>query len=173
MDDRVLAEIVRDAGDAVIVADPGGLIRYWNAAAEAMFGHAADEALGASLDIVIPEPLRERHWEGYRQTMATGTTKYGGETLSVPAVRADGARISVEFTVALVRDDSGAVTGIAAIMRDVTAAGEERRALARRVRELESELAALREERPPAPRPAGGEEVVGRGAPGREGPAAT
>lgn len=99
--------------------------------------------------------------------------KYGGETLSVPAVRADGARISVEFTVALVRDESGAVTGIAAIMREVTAAWEERRALARRVRELESELAALREERAPAPRPAGGEEFVGRGAPGREGPAAT
>jgi PAS domain S-box-containing protein len=173
MDDRVLAEIVRGAGDAVIVADPDGAIRYWNAAAEAMFGHAADEALGASLDIVIPERLRERHWEGYRQTMATGETKYGGETLSVPALRADGARISVEFTVALVRDDSGAVTGIAAIMRDVTAAWEERRALARRVRELESELAALREDGPPAPRPAGGEEFVGRGAPGREGPAAT
>jgi PAS domain S-box-containing protein len=173
MDDRVLAEIVRAAGDAVIVADPDGAIRYWNAAAEAMFGHAADEALGASLDIVIPERLRERHWEGYRQTMATGETKYGGETLSVPAVRADGARISVEFTVALVRDDSGAVTGIAAVMRDVTAAWEERRALQRRVRELESEVAALREEAPPAPRPAGGEEFAGRGAPGREGPAAT
>jgi len=144
MDDRVLAEIVRGAGDAVIVAGPDGAIRYWNAAAETMFGHAADEALGASLDIVIPERLRERHWEGYRQTMATGETKYGGETLSVPAVRADGARISVEFTVALVRDGSGAVTGIAAIMRDVTAAWEERRALARRVRELEDELAALR-----------------------------
>ena len=86
---------------------------------------------------MIPERLRERHWEGFRQTMATGETKYGGETLSVPAVRADGARISVEFTVALVRDESGAVTGIAAIMRDVTAAWEERRALARRVRELE------------------------------------
>jgi len=173
MDDRVLAEIVRDAGDAVIVADPGGAIRYWNAAAEAMFGHTEDDALGASLDIVIPERLRERHWEGYRQTMATGETKYGGETLSVPAVRADGTRLSVEFTVALVRDESGAVTGIAAIMRDVTAAWEERRAHARRVRELESELAALREETPPAPRPAGGEELVGRGAPGREGPAAT
>ena len=173
MDDRVLAEIVRGAGDAVIVAGPDGAIRYWNAAAETMFGHAADEALGASLDIVIPERLRERHWEGYRQTMATGETKYGGETLSVPAVRADGARISVDFTVALVRDDSGAVTSrmIAAI--PVTAAWEERRGLARRVRELESELAALREEGPPAPRPAGGEEFVGRGAPGREGPAAT
>jgi PAS domain S-box-containing protein len=173
MDDSVLAEIVRDAGDAVIVADRDGAIRYWNAAAERMFGRSADEAMGQSLDVIIPERLRDRHWEGFRQTMATGETKYGGATLSVPAVGPDGERISVEFTVALVRDDGGAVTGIAAIMREVTAAWEERRALARRVRELESELAALREETPPAPRPPGGEEHGGRGAPGREGPAAT
>jgi PAS domain S-box-containing protein len=146
MDDRVLAEIVRGAGDAVIVADAEGAIRYWNAGAEAMFGHPADEATGASLELIIPERLRERHWEGFRRTMATGETKYGGETLSVPAIRADGERISVDFTVALLRDDGGAVTGIAAIMREVTAAWEERRELQRRVRELEGELAALRRE---------------------------
>jgi PAS domain S-box-containing protein len=145
MDDPVLAEIVRGAGDAVIVADPDGAITYWNAAAEAMFGRSADEAVGASLDVVVPEGLRERHWEGFRHTMATGETKYGGQTLAVPAVRADGERISVEFTVALLHDATGAVSGIAAIMRDVTAAWEERRALARRIRELESELAALRQ----------------------------
>jgi PAS domain S-box-containing protein len=173
LSDAALAALVHGAGDAVIVAAPDGAIRYWNAAAEAMFGHAAEDALGASLDIVIPERLRERHWDGFRHTMATGETKYAGETLSVPAIRADGSRISVEFTVALVHDDGGAVSGIAAIMREVTAAFEERRALQRRVRELEDELAALREERPPAPRPAGGEESAGRGAPGREGPAAT
>jgi len=173
LSDEALAELVHGAGDAVIVADPDGAIQYWNAAAEAMFGHAAAEAVGTSLDLIVPERLRERHWDGYRQTMATGETKYGGQTLSVPAVRADGARISVEFTVALLHGASGAVTGIAAIMREVTAAWEERRALRSRVRELEDELAALRQERPPAPRPAGGEESVGRGAPGREGPAAT
>jgi PAS domain S-box-containing protein len=170
--DQALAELVHGAGDAVIVADRDGAIRYWNAAAEAMFGHVSADVLGASLDIVIPERLRERHWEGFRHTMASGETKYGGQTLSVPAVRADGERISVDFTVALLHDAEGAVTGIAAIMRDVTAAWEERRALHRRVRELEDELAA-RAEGPPAPRPAGGEESVGRGAPGREGPAAT
>jgi len=145
LSNEVLATIVREAGDAVIVADKDGAIRYWNAAAERVFGHAADEALGASLDLVIPERLRERHWEGFEHTMATGETKYAGATLSVPAVRADGARISVDFTVTLVRDESGAVSGIAAIMRDVTAAWEERRALQRRVRELEDELAALRQ----------------------------
>jgi PAS domain S-box-containing protein len=145
LSDEALAALVHGAGDAVIVADRNGAIRYWNAAAEAMFGHAAADALGASLDIVIPERLRERHWEGYRHTMASGETKYGGQTLSVPAMRADGARISVEFTVALLQDGDGAVTAIAAIMREVTAAFEERRALQRRVRELEDELAALRQ----------------------------
>jgi PAS domain S-box-containing protein len=145
LSDEALAALVHGAGDAVIVADRDGAIRYWNAAAEAMFGHTAADAVGASLDLVIPERLRDRHWEGYRQTMASGETKYGGQTLSVPAVRADGARISVEFTVALLHDAGGAVTGIAAIMREVTAAFEERRALQRRVRELEDELAALRQ----------------------------
>jgi len=171
LSDRVLAGVVDGAGDAVIVAGPDGTVRYWNAAAEAMFGHDAEAALGASLDLIIPERLRERHWEGFGETMRSGETKYGGATLSVPAVRADGARISVEFTVALLREETGAVSGIAAIMRDVTAGFEERRALARRVRELEDELAALRSGAP-APRPAG-EEERGRGAPGREGPVAT
>ena len=173
MEDRILAEIVREAGDAVIVADADGAIRYWNAAAERLFGRPADEAVGASLDIVIPERLRARHWEGFTKTMATGETKYGGATLSVPAIGPGGERISVDFTVALLRDATGAVSGIAAIMRDVTAAWEERRTLARRVRELEDELAALRHDEPPAPRPPGGEEHDGRGAPGREGRAAT
>jgi PAS domain S-box-containing protein len=141
LSDDELAGLVHDAGDAVIVADSEGAIRYWNAAAERIFGRSAGEVLGASLDLIIPEPLRERHWDGFRHTMATGETRYGGKTLAVPAVRADGARISVEFTVALLRDATGAVSGIGAILRDVTAAWEERRALARRVRELEHELA--------------------------------
>jgi PAS domain S-box-containing protein len=150
LSDEVLAAVVRGAGDAVIVADAAGDIRYWNPGAEAMFGHAADEALGQSLDLIIPEALRKRHWDGFRHTMATGETQYAGRTLAVPAIRADGSRISVEFTVALLTDAAGAVSGIAAIMRDVTVAWEERRALARRVRELESERAAAS---PAAPRP--------------------
>jgi PAS domain S-box-containing protein len=140
-DDAMLAGLVHDAGDAVIVADSDGSIRYWNAAAERIFGRACGEVLGESLDLIIPEPLRERHWDGFRQTMATGETEYGGRTLAVPAIRADGVRISVEFTVALLRDATGAVAGIGAILRDVTAGWEERRALARRVRELEEKIA--------------------------------
>jgi PAS domain S-box-containing protein len=130
-----LAALVEDAGDAVVVADADGAIRFWNRAAEAMFGHAREDVLGVSLDVIIPERLRERHWDGFRHTMATGETRYGGRTLSVPAMRADGTRISVEFTVALLRDETGAVRGIGAIMRDVTERWERDRAT---LRELEA-----------------------------------
>jgi PAS domain S-box-containing protein len=144
VDDEVLRDLVVNAGDAVIVADPAGLIRFWNGAAEAMFGHSREAAVGESLDLIVPEPLRERHWDGYRHTMASGETKYGGRTLSVPALRADGTRISIDFTVALLRDNAGGVSAIAAIIRDVTARFEQERALRRRVDELERELDALR-----------------------------
>jgi len=126
---------------AVIVADVDGVITFWNPAAEAMFGHTRAQALGQSLDLIIPANLRERHWDGYGRVMATGETEYAGRTLAVPALRADGTRISVEFTVTLLTGDDGAVVGIAAIMRDVTAQWEEQRALRRRLAELERALA--------------------------------
>jgi PAS domain S-box-containing protein len=143
LSDEILATLVANAGDAVIVADPSGVIRFWNAAAVRMFGHTEQDALGASLDIIIPEKLQERHWDGFRQTMATGETKYGERLLAVPALRADGTRISVEFTVTLLPDSQGELLGIAAILRDVTARWEEQRALQRRLQELERDLASL------------------------------
>jgi PAS domain S-box-containing protein len=136
------AEIVANTDHAVVVADAEGIIRFWNPAAEAMFGHTSADAIGRSLDLIVPDKLRDRHWEGYRRVMATGETEYGGRTLSVPAIRADGTRISVEFTVTLLRGDDDSVAGIAAIMRDVTARWEEQRALRRRLAELEREVAA-------------------------------
>src|SRR5437764_7749377 len=114
-------QIVDGAGDAIVFADAAGTIRLWNAAAERMFGYPAVEAVGASLDLIVPEKHRPRHWDGYARVMRTGQTKYGGELLAVPAVRRDGSRISIEFTVTLVRDGDGAVQGIAALIRDVTA----------------------------------------------------
>jgi PAS domain S-box-containing protein len=136
------AEIVANTDHAVVVADAEGIIRFWNPAAEAMFGHTSADAIGRSLDLIVPDKLRDRHWEGYRRVMATGETEYGGRTLSVPAIRADGTRVSVEFTVTLLRGDDDSVAGIAAIMRDVTARWEEQRALRRRLAELEREVAA-------------------------------
>ena len=129
--------LVEHTDHAVVVADTDGVIRFWNPAAEAMFGHQRAAAVGASLDLIIPGALRERHWDGYRRVMATGETAYAGRTLAVPAIRADGTRLSVEFTVTLLRDDRDAVVGIAAILRDVTRQFDEQRALRRRVAELE------------------------------------
>jgi PAS domain S-box-containing protein len=137
VDEDLLAALVGSADDAVIVADVAGDIRYLNAAAEAMFGLSAADALGASLDLIIPERLRERHWEGFHRVMATGETEYAGRMLSVPALRADGATISVEFTVNLLRDGSDAIVGIGAIMRDVTERFQEDRRLRARLAELE------------------------------------
>lgn len=114
--------------DAVLVADRDGVIRFWNAGAERVFGIAASDALGKSLDLIIPERQRARHWEGYRKVVASGVTQYGERLLAVPALRADGKRISVEFSVALLRDASGAVDGVAAVLRDVTERWERERA---------------------------------------------
>jgi PAS domain S-box-containing protein len=120
--------IVEEMPEAVIVSDRAGAIVYWNRAAEMMFGHSAGEAIGQSLDLIIPERFRARHWAGYRTVMSTGVTRYGHELLAVPAVRKDGRRISLEFSIALVRDDAGALAGAAAIIRDVTARWERERA---------------------------------------------
>ena len=126
--------LVSGMPDAIIYADADGMIRRWNRGATRIFGFTEAEALGRSLDVIIPENLRERHWQGYRATMRTGQTRYGdGQILSVPAIRKDGTRISVEFTIVPFTDDSGQMAGIAAIMRDTTARFEELRALRRQL----------------------------------------
>ena len=125
--------------DALVHADREGVIRVWNEGATRIFGYTAAEAIGQNLDLIIPSGLRERHWGGYHETMRTGRTQYGdGQLLSVPAVRKDGTRVSVAFTIVAFADEAGKMTGIAAIMRDVTAQFEETRA-------LRKEVAALRE----------------------------
>jgi PAS domain S-box-containing protein len=113
--------IVEEMPEAVIFADRQGAVRLWNRGAETMFGYSAHEALGQSLDLIIPERFRARHWEGYRQVMATGVSSYGQRLLAVPAMRKDGQRISIEFSIALLKDKHGDVTGAVAVIRDVTA----------------------------------------------------
>jgi PAS domain S-box-containing protein len=114
-------QIVETVGDAVIFADRDGIIRLWNRAAEGIFGYTEEEVIGQSLDLIIPERQRELHWKGYGKAMLNGVTKYGSETLSVPAVTKDGERISIEFTINLLRDGDGKVLGPVAVVRDVTA----------------------------------------------------
>jgi len=131
-------QIVDHAPDAIIFADQSGVIRLWNSGAEAMFGYRAEEALGQTLDLIIPERLRARHWEGYHHAMATGSTRYGREVLAVPGVRKDGTRLSLEFTIVLVRDESGSLLGPAAIIRDVTERWARDKALRERLAALEA-----------------------------------
>jgi PAS domain S-box-containing protein len=129
--------LVRALGDAVIVADPEGRVRVWPPAAERIFGYAAAEAVGRSLDLIIPERFRARHWAGYQEVMRTGVTRYGATVLRVPAVRKGGDPVSIAFTVALLRDEDGRVSGIAAVVRDETERWAEEQALRRRLAALE------------------------------------
>lgn len=130
--------LVAGMPEAIIYADANGIIQRWNQGATRIFGFTAEQAVGQSLDLIIPPGLRERHWQGFHTTMRTGQSRYGeGQLLSVPAVRSDGTRISVEFTIVPFTDDAGRMQGIAAVMRDATKSFEE-------IRALRKEVAALR-----------------------------
>jgi PAS domain S-box-containing protein len=128
--DEFERRIVAEAPDGVLYADRDGIIRFWNASCGRIFGFTSREAIGQSLDIIIPDNLRARHWQGYAETIRSGQTRYGaGDLLAVPALCKDGRRISVEFSIIPFRDSTGAMAGIAAIMRDVTKRFEEMKAL--------------------------------------------
>ena len=129
--------VVKESAEAIVVSDPAGIIRLWNDGAARIFGFSADETMGQSLDMIIPEKLRERHWKGYFQTMATGHTRYGDKLLSVPATHRDGQRLSIEFSVALLRDDADQIVGISAIMREITERRNAEKALRTKLAELE------------------------------------
>ena len=119
---------------AIIATDREGRVTFWNPGAERIFGFTAAETEGQSLDLIIPENLRARHWTGFRHTMETGTSRYGhGDLLSVPGLTRDGRRISVEFTIVLLRNEAQEITGTVAVMRDVTKRFEEVRELKRRL----------------------------------------
>ena len=134
---RTVADsILAASADAVVATDSAGIIRFWNPGAERIFGHRADEALGQSLDLIIPERLRARHWEGFRRVIETGESRYGeGDLLSVPSTRRDGQWISVEFTIVALKDEQGGISGLAAVMRDVTKRFDEMKALRQKLAE--------------------------------------
>ena len=135
------AAFVDAAADAIIAAGADGRILLWNQAAARIFGYTADEALGQSLDLIIPERFRARHWDGYQRVMASGQTKYGSEVLRVPAESRDGHSLSIAFTVTLLELPEGRGRAIAAIMRDETARWNEERELRRRLADLEAKRA--------------------------------
>jgi PAS domain S-box-containing protein len=128
--DQFAIALLAGMPDAVVYSDAEGKIRYWNKGAERIFGFSAAEAIGQSLDMIVPESLRQRHWDGYMKTMRTGETRYGADDLlAVPALCKDGRRISIEFTIVPFKDEAGTMQGIASVMRDVTKRFEEMRAL--------------------------------------------
>jgi PAS domain S-box-containing protein len=130
----VAEALLHSASDAIIATDRDGRITFWNPGAERIFGFTAADAVGQSLDLIIPENLRARHWSGFRHTMATGTSRYGhGDLLSVPGLTKDGRRISVEFTIVLLQNGAQETTGTVAVLRDVTKRFEELRELKRRL----------------------------------------
>jgi PAS domain S-box-containing protein len=145
LDGQALAvELLATAKDGVVIADQSGTVLYWNQGATEIFGYVAAEAVGASLDLIIPERLRARHWDGYATTMRTGQTSYADRVLAVPAIHRDGRRISIEFRVTLLGGDTGHPAAIGAVIRDVTTRWEEDRRLRTRLAELERAWATER-----------------------------
>jgi PAS domain S-box-containing protein len=141
---RVLPRaLLATASDAIIATDREGVIRFWNPGAERIFQYRENEAVGRSLDLIIPERLRARHWSGYRQFVATGRSRYGdGDLLAVPGVRKDGTRLSLEFTIVALKGADGGIDGVAALMRDVTARFQETLELRRKLAALSSDAAS-------------------------------
>jgi len=136
------AKIAEGSPDAFIFSDREGIIRLWNRGAETMFGYTMAEAVGQSLDLIIPENLRKRHWDGYHRVMDTGVTHYGTELLAAPGLRKDGTRLSLEFSMSLVRHDDGTMAGTGAIIRDITEKWKKEKALKERLAELEAKQGA-------------------------------
>ncbi len=134
--------IIDGSPDAMLVSDRGGAIRGWNAAATRTFGFTGAEALGASMDLIVPERLRGRHWGGWDRVMESGVTRYAsGELLAVPALHKDGRQLSVEFSIQLLKDAAGRIEWVVAVFRDVTERFQRDKALKLRVKELEAKAA--------------------------------
>ncbi|MBP7674798.1 MAG: PAS domain S-box protein [Thermoanaerobaculia bacterium] len=137
--DDLLRRILDGSPDAILISDHEGTVRYWNAGAERVFGFRASEALGVSMDFIIPERLRGRHWAGWKTTMETGVTRYGeGQLLAVPALHKDRRQISVEFSIQLLKDAGGRIEWVVAVMRDVTERYGREKALRAQLKVLEA-----------------------------------
>ena len=135
-----LQQLLECIGDAVIVSDAHEKIVLWNAAATRIFGYTEEEALGNTLDLIVPERQRQRHSEGYAKSMVTGTTRYRTTLLKVPAKHKDGRSLSIAFTVGMLFDEQQKPTGVAAVIRDETERFAEERALKKRLADLENPL---------------------------------
>lgn len=136
-------QLVWAVGDGVVAANADGKVVLWNPACERIFGFSAAEAVGQSLDIIVPQRQQQRHWDGFTKTMKTGETRYGNDVLRVPAVHKDGHSLSIAFTVALLKKPDGTVGAIVAVVRDESARFAEDRALRQKLMELERQVACI------------------------------
>jgi PAS domain S-box-containing protein len=137
------ALLIADSPDAVIFADTEGRIGVWNAAAERIFGFSEAEAIGQSLDIIVPERFRDAHWKGFDRALGEKATKYAGQSLPTRAQKQDGTQIYVELSFAIVLVDGESV-GALATARDITERFERDREQRQKLRAAEEELAKLR-----------------------------
>jgi PAS domain S-box-containing protein len=135
-----LQQMVAAIGDALVVCDREGRVIVWNAAAERLFGWTEAEAMGQRMDMIVPERLRQRHWDGYDKSMETGKTRYAHDVLRVPAVNKAGQDLSIAFTVFMLYDDDGHVTACGSVIRDETQRFAEDRQMRKRLRELEAQV---------------------------------
>jgi PAS domain S-box-containing protein len=135
-----LQQMVAAIGDALVVCDREGRVIVWNAAAERLFGWTEAEAMGQRMDMIVPERLRQRHWDGYDKSMETGKTRYAHDVLRVPAVNKAGQDLSIAFTVFMLYGEDGQVTACGSVIRDETQRFAEDRQMRKRLRELEAQV---------------------------------
>jgi PAS domain S-box-containing protein len=141
--DDLFNRILDGSPDAILICDDTGIVRYWNVAAERVFGFGAAEVVGASMDRIIPERYRARHWAAWEETMKTGVTHYGdGQLLAVPALTKDGRQISIEFSIQLITGVNGQIEWVVAIIRDVTERYGREKAIRARLTALEAKTSA-------------------------------
>lgn len=136
--------LFEQAPDGIIFADREGVIREWNAAAAKIFGYSRDEAIGRSLDLVVPEEFRAAHWRGYDRALVAGRTKYSGTAMPTRSMRRDGSTIYVELTFAIIHGPDGQVIGALAHARDITERWARDREQRQRLRALEQQLGESR-----------------------------
>jgi PAS domain S-box-containing protein len=138
----IYRQIIENSQDAILFADRDGKIDLWNTGAEEIFGYKKEEVRGKSLDLIIPEKLRQRHWDGYHTVVKTGESRFAKDLLKVPAIRKDGTSISVEFTIVIIRNLRNEIMGIGAIIRDVTERWKQEKELKQKIKLLENNPAS-------------------------------
>jgi PAS domain S-box-containing protein len=135
--DDLPGRILAGSPEAILVSDRTGTVQYWNEGAERIFGFSAEEAIGRSMNLIIPERLQARHWAGWEKVMETGITHYDkGQLLAVPARHKDGRELSLEFSIQILKDGAARIEWVVAVLRDVTARFAREKALRAKLKAL-------------------------------------